>query len=160
MPETELDRRLRAALARPVEPASSSVRLASLRAALPARLARRRLAVGAVAAVAVLGVALGVVVPGTGGPPPSGVAIGHSTAAGPACVEVSVGSAPPSCAGQVISPPAIAAPRARGGDIPSGSAGPLSTACGTPRGRLTAPLDRGDLDDGRRDRRWRCGRAG
>jgi hypothetical protein len=102
MAESDLDRRLRDAFAHPGEPEALPGELASVRAALPARRARRRLAVGAAGAVASLGVVLGLVVPWTGGPPGQ-FAVGHSASSAQSCVQLVVGSAAPRCAGTVVS---------------------------------------------------------
>jgi len=131
VPETELDRRLRAALRQPAEPEASPERLASLRDALPARRARRQLVAGAAATVAALGVVLGVLVPGPGGAPPR-LASPHGALSGPSCVEIVAGTAAPQCAGQV-EPLAAAAAPAEGTlrAAPSAAPAPVAAPAGT-----------------------------
>lgn len=122
MPATDLDRRLRAALGRGAEPEPTPVRLASLRSAVAARRARRRLTLGAASAVAALGASLAILVPGAGGPPRR-LAVPPATAAGPTCVEIVTGSSPPACAGPVV---------AHGPAVASSAVGAFASAASTP----------------------------
>jgi hypothetical protein len=117
MPPTDLDERLRRALALPRESAASEEAMGSVVSALPLYRARRRAVVGATGAsvLGVLGLTLGLLVV-------VGV-LGKSTtttvplAAGPTCVQVQVGTRPASCVGRVTSSEAT-------GPFPAGLSAP------------------------------------
>ena len=110
---TDLDERLRRALALPREPAASEESLGSVTSALPRYRARRRAIVGAtgVSILAVLGLTLGLLVVGLQGPsttttaePPVGRDSSQpAVASPPMCVSVQVGSDVARCAGRITS---------------------------------------------------------
>jgi hypothetical protein len=99
MPETDLDQRLRRALALGHEPDATREAMGSLVQALPRYRARRRALVGATggSVLGVVGLVIGLVVVGVGGPSPTTVAGGRfgpaapqAFSAGATCVEVQV----------------------------------------------------------------------
>ena len=106
MPPSDLDERLRRALALPREPAASEEAMGSVVSALPGYRARRRALVGATGAsvLGVLGLTLGLLVVGLQGKSPTTAGpFAASAPSGPTCVQVQVGTRPASCVGRVTS---------------------------------------------------------
>jgi len=136
MPPTDLDERLRRALALPGEPTASSEAMGSVVSGLPRYRARRRAIVGVTGAsvLAVLGLTLGLVVVGLPGPSTTTTEAGPSSS----CVQVQVGTGPASCAGRVASIVPSSAPSAGALNAPSfGSSSPYAPLAVPPRASAT-----------------------
>jgi hypothetical protein len=135
MPPTDLDERLRRALAFPGEPTASSKAMGSVVSGLPRYRARRR-AIGVTGAsvLAVLGLTLGLVVVGLPGPSSTTTEAGPSSS----CVQVQVGTGPASCAGRVASIVPSGAQSAGALNAPSfGSSSPYAPAAVPPQAAAT-----------------------
>ncbi|HXR54306.1 MAG TPA: hypothetical protein VN793_04580 [Acidimicrobiales bacterium] len=118
MPPSDLDERLRRALALPREPAASEEAMGSVVSALPGHRARRRALVGATGAsvLGVLGLTLGLLVVGLQGKSPTTSGqFAASAPSGPTCVQVQVGTRPASCVGRVTSTEAAGRSASPGG---------------------------------------------
>ncbi len=134
MPPTDLDERLRRALALPGEPTVSSEAMGLVVSGLPRYRARRR-AIGVTGAsvLAVLGLTLGLVVVGLPGPSSTTTEAGPSSS----CVQVQVGTGPASCAGRVASIVPSGAQSAGALNAPSFASSPYAPAVELPRAAAT-----------------------
>jgi hypothetical protein len=137
MPPTDLDERLRRAMALPGQPTASAEAMGSVVAGLPRYRARRRARLGAAGAsvVAVLGLTLGLVVVGLRGPSPTTQAAPSSR-----CVQVQVGSGAAACAGRVTSIAPVRSPSASASSpAPSATSAPYAPQV-VPRQAATATV--------------------
>jgi hypothetical protein len=133
MPPTDLDDRLRRALALPHEQVGTEEAMGSVLSAMPRYRARRRALVGATGAsvLGVLGLTLGLLIVGLEGPStttttaePAPHARANAAAPASACVEVQVATQPASCVGRIASTLAAGAPLSAGAQSsPSGQNG-------------------------------------
>jgi len=136
MPPTDLDERLRRALALPGEPSASSEAMGAVVSGLPRYQARRRAIVGATGAsvLSVLGLTLGLVVVGLQGPSTTTAEPGPSSR----CVQVQVGTGPASCVGRVASIAATGAQSAGALNAPSfGASSPVAPGVAPQQGAAT-----------------------
>ena len=145
MPPTDLDERLRRALSLAREPTASDEVMGSVVRALPERRARRRAIVGASggAALGVLGLTIGLLVAGVGGPTPTTSARGVFSTRGPnrpspaTCMAVQVAAGAASCLGQITSAPSNDSnPESRGGSATAAQALPPGAGLDRPSATL------------------------
>jgi hypothetical protein len=139
MPPTDLDERLRRAMALPGRPTASAEAMGSVVSELPRYRARRRARLGAtgVSALAVLGLTLGLVVVGFRGPSTP------TTEASPSsmCVQVQIGTGPATCAGRVTSIAAGGPPTAAASSAPPVATGAPYAPDVVPHQAATTTLD-------------------